>query len=116
MNNPLVQKSDQLAHSVYCLTKNFPKEELYGVVSQLRRAALSVPLNIIEGFARKGSKDCRQFLHIAYGSLKETKYLLYFSFGEKILSEEDYLKTLAVCEEVGKMLWASIKTIEKKRL
>lgn len=81
-SNPLVKKSDKLAHLVYGITRSFPKEELYGLTSQLRRAALSVPLNIIEGFARRGSKDYRQFLHIAYGSLKEAKYLLYFAYQE----------------------------------
>jgi len=124
-NNPLIEKSDELTHLVYQLTKDFPKDELYGVVSQLRRAALSVPLNIIEGFARKGRRDCRQFLHIAYGSLKETKYLIYssryigrsaryFSFKEGFLCEDDYRKALNLCEEVGKILWVSIKTVEKK--
>ena len=58
-NNPLIEKSDELAHLVYKITKDFPKEELYGLVSQIRRAAVSIPLNIIEGFARKGAKDCR---------------------------------------------------------
>ena len=84
-NNPLVRKSDDLARSVYKITREFPEEELYGLTSQLRRAALSIPLNIIEGFARRGNRDYRQFLHIAYGSLKEAKYLLYFAIRSSIL-------------------------------
>jgi four helix bundle protein len=96
-DDPLAKKADELAHLVYKITRKFPKEELYGLTSQLRRSTLSVPLNIVEGFARKVSRDYRQFLYIAYGSLKETQYLLNFAF-----------------EEVGKILWSSIKTIERK--
>jgi four helix bundle protein len=112
--NPLVEKSDQLARNVYKITRNFPKEEIYGLTSQLRRAALSVPLNIIEGFARKGTKDYRQFLHISYGSLKETKYLLYFAYQENYINEKEYKEILSVAEEVGKMLWSTLKTINQK--
>ncbi|MCL0056749.1 four helix bundle protein [Dehalococcoidia bacterium] len=113
-NNPLIEKADKVAFLVYKLTRNFPKEEIYGMTSQLRRAALSIPLNIIEGFARKGSRDCRQFLYIAYGSFKETKYLLYFAHREKFFSQKEYKEILFLAEEVGKMLWTSIKTINKK--
>lgn len=112
--NPLVEKSDLLARTVYKITRSFPKEEIYGLTSQLRRAVLSIPLNIIEGFARRGSKDYRQFLHIAYGSLKETKYLLYFAYQEKYINEKEYKEVLSVSEEVGKMIWATLKTINKK--
>jgi len=113
-NDPLTQKADELAHLVYKITKNFPKEELYGLTSQLRRAVLSVPLNIIEGFARRGSRDYRQFLYIAYGSLKETKYLLHFAHKEGYFNEKEYKKTLSLAEEVGKIIWTSLKTIESK--
>ena len=112
--NPLIEKSDKLTYLVYKSTKNFPKDELYGLTSQLRRAALSIPLNIIEGFARKTSKDYRQFLYIAYGSLKETKYLLYFAYREGYFSKEEYDKILSIGEEVGKIIWSSIKTITNK--
>ena len=113
-NNPLIEKSDKLAFLVYKITKDFPKDELYGLTSQLRRAVLSIPLNIIEGFARKTSKDYRQFLYIAYGSLKETKYLLYFARREGYFTKEEYDKILLIAEEVGKMIWSSIKTITNK--
>ncbi len=78
-NNITVKKADELARLVYKLTRDFPKEEMFGLTSQIRRASLSIPLNVIEGYARSASKSYRQFLDIAYGSLKETKYLLYFS-------------------------------------
>ncbi|HBG81757.1 TPA: four helix bundle protein [candidate division CPR2 bacterium] len=110
----LLEKSDELAHLVYSLTRHFPKEELYGLTSQLRRAALSVPLNIVEGFARQGDRSFKQFLLISYGSLKETKYLLNFSFKEGWITKEDYKTMIALAEEVGKILWAVIVKVKEK--
>ncbi len=63
------QRADELAYQVYAATKAFPKEELYAMTSQLRRAALSVPTNIVEGYARQGKNEFRQFANIALGSL-----------------------------------------------
>lgn len=83
----LKKEMDEYAHFVYALTRNFPKEELYGVTSQLRRSALSVILNYIEGYARGREKVHKNFLEISYGSLKESKYLLHFSLVEKYISE-----------------------------
>ncbi len=111
----LVQKTDELAHFVYRLTKQFPKEELFGLTSQLRRAVISIPLNIIEGFARRGEREYRRFLEIAYGSLKEVKYLLHFVFIEKYISNKDYQKTIILAEEVGKILWTLIQKIKNKQ-
>ena len=80
MNNErrdlIKEKADRLALEVYVLSKKIPKEEMFGFTSQLRRAALSIVLNIIEGYARQHRQDHRRFLQIAYGSLKETMYLL----------------------------------------
>jgi len=78
-HNVLKSKMDCYAHLVYKLTKDFPKDEMYGVTSQIRRAAVSVILNYIEGYARGGEKAHRNFLEISYGSLKESKYLLHFA-------------------------------------
>ena len=113
-NNILIKKSDELAHLVYKITKGFPKEEIYGLVSQIRMAAVSVPVNIIEGFARQGDKSYRQFLIISYGSLKELKYSLQFSLEEELLSKEDYNKAFESAEECAKILWKTIQTVSKK--
>jgi four helix bundle protein len=108
----LKKEMDEYAHSVYALTRKFPKEELYGVTSQLRRASLSVILNYIEGYARARSKVHRNFLEISYGSLKESKYLLYFSLRENYLSEKDYKKAIASADGIGAMLWGIIRKIK----
>ena len=102
---------DKYVHLVYRVTKKFPRDELYGVTSQLRRSALSVILNYIEGFARRRGDDCKvyhNFMEISYGSLKESKYLLHFSWKEDYLSEKDYNILLPLAEEIGAMLYASM--------
>jgi len=96
---------------VYYISKSFPKDERYGVTSQLRRSAMSVILNYIEGYARRRGEDCKtykNFLEISYGSLKESKYLLYFSYTEKYIDENKYNELMALSEEIGKMLWSVI--------
>ena len=108
----LKAKMDEYVHLVYKITKNFPKEELYGVISQLRRSALSVILNYIEGFARVQKAIKRNFWEISYGSLKESKYLVHFSLVEKYLDEEDYKKIIKLSEEIGAMLWRSIQPLK----
>ncbi len=100
---------DEYAHSVYKATVNFSREEVYGITSQLRRAVLSVILNYIEGFARRKGANCKvyqNFLEISFGSLKESKYLVYFSFTENYFKKADYDKLISINNEIGKMLWS----------
>ena len=94
---------------MYRLTRKFPKEETYGSVSQLRRSALSVVLNYIEGYARQRDKVHKNFIEISYGSLKESKYLIYFSFKEEYINKTDYEKAIILAERIGKMLWGILK-------
>jgi len=105
---------DDFVHLIYKETRHFPKEEIYGVTSQLRRAALSIILNYIEGFARTRSAVYINFLEISYGSLKEVKYLLHFSWKEGYITEIKYKNLLLQCEEIGAMLWSSIKGMKGK--
>jgi four helix bundle protein len=70
------QKSHQLVLSIYRLTGTFPKHELYGLVQQMRRAAVSVPANIAEGFKKRGRSDKARYYNIAQGSLEELRYYL----------------------------------------
>jgi four helix bundle protein len=97
---------------VYGVTKDFPREEVYGMTSQFRRATLSVILNYIEGFARRRGGNCKtyqNFLNISYGSLKESKYLLYLSFEEEYIDNDKYQIGLELSDNIGKMLWSLIK-------
>jgi four helix bundle protein len=109
----LQAKADSYAHAVYQTTKSFPKEELYGITSQLRRSALSVPLNCIEGYARQRSRIYVNFLEMAYGSLKESKYLLEFSAKEGYLPSQKLVELNQAAEELGAMLWAMIGKVKK---
>lgn len=107
----LKKKIDGYVHLVYKINKKFPEEELFGITSQLRRSSLSVMLNYIEGYARSKVKVHRNFLEISYGSLKESKYLFYFSYTEKYIGEQDYEELLKLSEEIGAMLWGIIKKL-----
>ncbi len=113
-HDKLKLKMDDFVHLVYRVTRKFPKEETYGAVSQIRRAALSIILNYIEGYARKKKLVMLNFLEISYGSLKECKYLLYFSMKENYIGEKEYLDGLNLAEEIGAMLWKTIKMTEAK--
>jgi four helix bundle protein len=110
----LKSKMDEYAYGVYQITKSFPKDELFGITSQLRRSSLSVILNYIEGYARVGDKQYKNFLMISYGSLKESKYLLYFSKREKYIADKEYEELIKLAEEIGAMLWTTIKGIKEK--
>lgn len=106
--NPLYVKADLLAKTVYTITRSFPKDELYGMTSQMRRAVLSIILNIIEGFARQGPAEFRRFLIISYGSLKETAYLIDFAQEQRYLNTDTRDKLVLLTEELGKILWSII--------
>jgi four helix bundle protein len=101
--------SDAYAHDVYRLSKSFPKEEIYGVTSQLRRASLSVVLNCVEGYTRKGERDFRRFIEIAFGSLKESRYLIDFSVKEGFLQEKQATDAIRLGDEIGAMLWGILR-------
>jgi len=111
----LVKKADEFAFEVYKISKNFPKDEIYGLTSQMRRAALSVPLNAIEGFSRNNKKEYKRFLEISYGSLKETKYLLHFAHRENYLNTLEYQKLLNLADELGKIIWSAIQTLKQNQ-
>lgn len=113
-HDELKLKTDKYAHLVYSLTKDFSREKLFGITSQLRRSALSVLLNYIEGYAKNGYKVNKNFLKISYGSLKESEHLLLFSFIEGYLTQEKYDEAAKLADEIGAMLWKSIEGINNK--
>jgi four helix bundle protein len=99
------KKADELAYKIYRATSNFPKEETFGITSQLRRAALSVPTNLAEGAGRRGKAELKRFTSIALGSLAEVSYLLDFSLRLKYLHQADYEPLQDLCQEAGRILW-----------
>jgi four helix bundle protein len=97
------QKAHQFVLGVYRFTDNFPRTEVYGLTSQLRRAAVSIPANIAEGFKKRGRPDKVRFLNIAQGSLEECRYHLILA---KDLNYGDTSKLQPQLEEVSKLLGA----------
>ena len=92
-----------LTERVYGVTSHFPKEEMYGLTNQIRRAAVSVPSNIAEGHGR-GGREFVRFLDIAYGSLLEVETQLELAQRLKYLNDTDAVEMLNECAEIGKML------------
>ena len=108
------QKSYELCLDIYRIAAKFPKEERYGLTSQIRRSVVSIPSNIAEGYGRKTTKDYIRMLYISYGSVckLETQILL---AGDLDLIKKDELGTVKKdIEEIERMLKALIKSLENK--
>jgi len=100
------EKRHQLTLAMYKLTARFPKEELYGLTSQMRRAAASIVFNIAEGCGRTGGADFARFLQMATGSASEVEYQLLLAHDLKFLKEEEYRSLESAVIEVKRMLTA----------
>ena len=105
------QKSHQLTLKIYIITKSFPKDELYGLSSQMRRSASSIATNIAEGSGRRTDLEFRQFLAIASGSAAELDYQLILSNDLLYFSSENFKELYELITEIRKMLHALIKTL-----
>ncbi len=110
----VLERAEEYAHAVYAVARKLPKHELFGLTSQLRRAALSVPLNVVEGYARQSKKSEAQFLTIAYGSLKEAQFILGFIIEEHYTTAQDIETAFSLGHETGKLLWAKAQTLRKQ--
>jgi four helix bundle protein len=97
------QKAHELVLGIYAITTGFPRQETYGLSLQMRRAAVSIPANIAEGFRRRGKSDKARFMNIAEGSVEECRYFLILA---KDLGYEDTQKLSATLEEVSRLLGA----------
>jgi four helix bundle protein len=103
------QRAHQLVLDVYRMTRGFPAEERYGLISQMQRAAVSVPANIAEGFKRMGRADKTRFYNIAEASLEEVKY--YFILAKDLGYISDNTQVLADAESVSRMLYRLIASV-----
>ena len=106
--------ADALAIDVYRLTRGFPTEERYGLQAQIRRAAVSIPTNIVEGSARRTTKDYLHFLTVALGSASELRYLLDLSTRLGMLPEADHGALEARCSELLPGLQGLIAALERR--
>jgi four helix bundle protein len=106
------QEGMGVAEACYLLTKRFPKDELFGMTSQIRRAASSVPANIAEGYGRNSKGDYNQFLRISQGSLKELETHLTLSRRVGLLGESETNTVLEDCDRLGKMLHRLIRSLQ----
>lgn len=109
------QEARKLAKLIYELTKPFPADELYGLASQMKRAAVSVPSNIAEGFGRASAKEKNQFYYVANGSLVEVETQSYIAMDVDLISSQDLQQLLQQTTVTQKLLYGLIKA-NKERL
>ncbi len=107
------QRSHKLALLLYKITDKFPAKENYGLTSQIRRAAVSVPTNIAEGCGRTTETELTRFMDISLGSLNEIEYLLLLSMELGYIEKEVYQNLSKEVIEIRKMLTAFVKTVHK---
>ncbi|OGK15958.1 hypothetical protein A2690_00700 [Candidatus Roizmanbacteria bacterium RIFCSPHIGHO2_01_FULL_39_12b] len=107
-HDKLKKLMDNFVNQVYDKTQRFPKAEIFGVVSQDRRCALSIVLNYIEGYARRRKLVLKNFLEISYGSAKEAKYLTYFANKRGYISDVEYKTLSQEIDQISKLLWGII--------
>ena len=105
------KRSIKLVEDIYRLTKSFPKEELYGLTSQMRRAAVSIPSNIAEGFTRFHNKEYKQFLYIALGSCSELSTQIIIASRLKYFGNNKIEQLLNEIDEICRMTMSLIKKI-----
>ncbi len=105
--------ADELAIMIYQVTRDFPKQEIYGLTAQMRRAAVSVPSNIVEGCARNSQSEYVYFLSIAFGSLRELHYQFNLANRLGFLKKYDVSKYDSKLEEAEKVLGALIRSFRK---
>ncbi len=108
------QKAMQLSLEIYAVTKGFPAEERFGLTNQLRRAAVSVPSNIAEGYGRGSQADYLRFLRTARGSLAEIDTQMLIAEGLHFVDHERYQQVLALVNECGRILAGLIRRLESE--
>lgn len=104
------QKSNILAHLIYDNTTKLPKDEIFGLTSQMRRATLSVCANIAEGYSRNSLKDRKHFYQMAISSLTELEFFIDFVYERKFINSQDYERILEVHTEAARVLSGLLKS------
>lgn len=107
------EKSHQFTLKIYSLSRNFPKDELFGLISQIRRASSSIAINIAEGCGRGSDADFARFLQISMGSASETEYLIMLCADLEYIPNDSKETLLLEVQELKMMLVSLIKTIRK---
>ena len=108
------QKAHELVLQIYKVTSKFPKEEIYGLTNQIRRASASVPANVVEGYSRNSTKEYIKFLFNARGSLEEVRYFLFLAKDLQYLPESEYQVLEDGYKQVSKMLNGMLTTLKGK--
>jgi four helix bundle protein len=108
------KEATNLAVKIYQVTKNFPKEEIFGITSQLRRASISISSNIAEGAGRKSKKDFKQFVHMASGSLNEVESLLHICFRLNLITADPQRELKENTERLGRLIGGLLKYLDGK--
>jgi four helix bundle protein len=109
------QKAMELVNAVYRVTRGWPANEQFGLISQARRAAVSVPANIAEGQGRLGSAELRHHVSIAHGSLCELETLFAVAVANEMLNSEDYGRLSAQTDEVGRLLRGLLRSLPQDK-
>jgi len=108
------QKAMDLVELIYEVTKGFPKEELYGITSQIRRAAVSIPSNIAEGQGRTSIKEFQNFLSIAHGSVREVETQILIAQRLQYLSDKETQTVLDLAGETGRLINGLLNSLSKR--
>ena len=108
------KKSHEFTLKIYKITCDFPREEMFGLTSQIRRASSSVATNIAEGCGRSSDAELIRFLYISMGSASESEYLILLSYDLKYINSADMSSLISSIQEIKMMLSALIKTLKKQ--
>ena len=109
------KKSHELTLAVYQATKKWPREEIYGLISQIRRASVSIGANIAEGCGRDGDAEFGRFLRMSMGSATEVEYHLLLARDLGMLSNVEHERLTKMTSEIERMLWSLIKTVKESK-
>ena len=110
------ERGHKLTLNIYKITSSFPREEIYGLTSQIRRSCASIPTNIAEGCGRSRDTELARFLEIAIGSSSELEYLLFLSHDLQLINDSDFKSLMAEIVEIKKMMISFFQKLKAQKL